>query len=176
MQVSEAAAFDVSGGDRFDVVGNRAIGRRYLAHLYNRYQNWPDAIAAYNWGLGRVDNWVNAGRPAEKLLPGVAAYTTRVLRDSGLCAAEQAKRSRPSPQFAGRPNARDAPVNPSPQGTCGYPYAGRSPKGLPVTVKIDRASVLSPLEEEVFSARLSWNRATRSFGCATTSNNSPECR
>lgn len=50
MQVSEAAATDVGGGDRFDLTQNRALGRAYLAQLYGRYKNWPDAIAAYNWG------------------------------------------------------------------------------------------------------------------------------
>src|SRR6266480_4578987 len=53
MQVSEAAATDVGGGDRFDALQNRAIGRAYLLQLYGRYHNWPDAIAAYNWGMGK---------------------------------------------------------------------------------------------------------------------------
>jgi hypothetical protein len=33
MQVTEAAAADGGGGDRFDLIENRAIGRAYLAHL-----------------------------------------------------------------------------------------------------------------------------------------------
>jgi len=86
MQVTEAAAADVGGGDRFDAMQNRAIGRAYLAQLYWRYKNWPDAIAAYNWGMGNVDAWIKAGRPADKFLIGVAAYLRRVLHDSGMCA------------------------------------------------------------------------------------------
>ena len=85
MQVSEPAAADVGGGDRFDSTENRAIGRAYLEHLYRRYKNWPDAIAAYNWGMGNVDSWVKAGRPAGKFVNGVAAYLRRVLHDSGMC-------------------------------------------------------------------------------------------
>lgn len=85
MQVTEAAAADVGGGDRFDAMQNRAIGRSYLAQLYWRYKNWPDAIAAYNWGMGNVDAWRKAGRPPDKFLIGVAAYLRRVLHDSGLC-------------------------------------------------------------------------------------------
>jgi hypothetical protein len=85
MQVSEAAAADVGGGDRFDSTENRALGRAYLVQLYRRYKNWPDAIAAYNWGMGNVDNWISAGRPPEKFVPGVAAYLRRVLHDSGMC-------------------------------------------------------------------------------------------
>jgi hypothetical protein len=71
MQVSEKAALDV--------------GRAYLALLYRRYGNWADAISAYNWGMGKVDSWIRAGRPTGKLVPGVAVYVRRVLRDSGVC-------------------------------------------------------------------------------------------
>ena len=85
MQVSEAAAADVGGGDRFDLTENRALGRAYLIQLYRRYKNWPDAIAAYNWGMGNVDNWIGAGRPPDKFVAGVAAYLRRVLHDSGMC-------------------------------------------------------------------------------------------
>jgi Transglycosylase SLT domain len=82
MQVSAAAASDVGGGDRFDPDQNREIGRAYLAQLYNRYGDWPDAVAAYNWGIGNLEAWVKAGRPADGLEFGVAAYLGRVLHDS----------------------------------------------------------------------------------------------
>jgi Transglycosylase SLT domain len=85
MQVSEAAAIDAGGGDRFDLLQNRAIGRAYLLQLFWRYGNWPDAIAAYNWGIGNMDAWLKAGRPPAKFLVGVAAYLRRVLHESGLC-------------------------------------------------------------------------------------------
>jgi hypothetical protein len=97
MQVSEAAATDVGGGDRFDAFQNRAIGRAYLLQLYGRYGNWPDAIAAYNWGIGKMDTWVKAGRPPDQFLVGVAAYLRRVLHESGLCdGAEPSRRRQPS--------------------------------------------------------------------------------
>ncbi len=85
MQVSAAAAADIGGGDRFDADQNRAIGRAYLQQLFSRYRNWPDAIAAYNWGIGNLNAWVEAGRPPNKLVDGVEAYIGRVLHDSGLC-------------------------------------------------------------------------------------------
>lgn len=85
MQVTEKAAIDVGGGDRFDITQNRAIGRAYLSLLYRRYGNWPDAVAAYNWGLGRLDLWIRAGRPPDKLVPGVSRYVRRVLHDGRLC-------------------------------------------------------------------------------------------
>ncbi|MBV8894264.1 MAG: lytic transglycosylase domain-containing protein [Acidobacteria bacterium] len=85
MQVSEKAAQDIGGGDRFDIGQNRAIGRAYLALLYRRYGNWPDVVSAYNWGMGNLDSWIRAGRPPQKLLRGVALYSHRVLAESGLC-------------------------------------------------------------------------------------------
>src|SRR4051794_37998491 len=97
MQVSEAAATDVGGGDRFDSLQNRAIGRAYLSQLYGRYGNWPDAIAAYNWGIGKMDAWVKAGRPPDQFLVGVAVYLRRVLHESGLCdSAEPRRHQQPS--------------------------------------------------------------------------------
>lgn len=105
MQVSGAAAADVGGGDRFNSMENRAIGRAYLGQLYLRYKNWPDAIAAYNWGMGNVDNWVKAGRPVDKFVIGVAAYLRRVLHDSGMCDGSTVASVR-------SPRARMLPANP----------------------------------------------------------------
>jgi hypothetical protein len=83
MQVTKAAAIDVGGGDRFDLVENRALGRAYLARMFRRYGNWPDAIAAYNWGPSNVDAWIGGGRVAD--LPfEVERYRDRVLRDAAL--------------------------------------------------------------------------------------------
>jgi Transglycosylase SLT domain len=95
MQVSQAAAIDVGGGDRFDTAQNREIGRAYLALLYRRYGDWPDAIAAYNWGIGNLESWIKAGRPVAGSVSGVASYLDRVLRDSGICADISATPARP---------------------------------------------------------------------------------
>ena len=84
MQVSAAAAADVGGGDRFDETANRALGRAYLAQMFHRYGSWPDAVAAYNWGPGRMDDWISGGRPFDKLPPAVARYRTRVMVASGM--------------------------------------------------------------------------------------------
>ena len=87
MQVSAAAAADVGGGDRFDETENRAIGRAYLAHMFRRYGSWSDAIAAYNWGPGHLDEWIGGGRPADKFPAAVERYRARVLgTSSGLAA------------------------------------------------------------------------------------------
>jgi hypothetical protein len=82
MQVSAAAALDVGGGDRFDVEANRQLGRAFLVRMYERYGNWPDALAGYNWGPGNVDSWIAAGRPEAKLPLETARYIEMVLRDA----------------------------------------------------------------------------------------------
>jgi hypothetical protein len=82
MQVGAAAAYDVGGGDRFDLLQNRRLGRAYLAQMFLRYGNWPDALAAYNWGPGNIDQWIGGGRRAVHLPLDVVRYVNRVLRDA----------------------------------------------------------------------------------------------
>jgi hypothetical protein len=82
MQVSAAAAFDVGGGDRFDMRQNRLLGQAYLAQMFRRYGNWRDALGAYNWGPGNLDQWIAGGRNVEKLPLETARYITRVLHDA----------------------------------------------------------------------------------------------
>jgi hypothetical protein len=84
MQVTAAAAMDVGGGDRFDVLENRTLGRAYLARLFQRYGNWPEAIAAYNWGPGNLDAWIAGGRAADRFPLEVERYRDRILRDAAL--------------------------------------------------------------------------------------------
>jgi hypothetical protein len=87
MQVSAAAAFDVGGGDRFDLRQNRRLGRAYLAQMFRRYGNWRDALAAYNWGPGNVDQWIAAGRSPDRLPLETARYVLRVLQDALILSA-----------------------------------------------------------------------------------------
>ena len=125
MQVSEAAATDVGGGDRFDSLQNRAIGRAYLLQLYGRYGNWPDAIAAYNWGIGKMDAWVKAGRPSDRFLVGVAAYLRRVLHESGLCEGAEPRGHRQPSEKAKVPSS--APPDTLVYAACSGPgWAGAS--------------------------------------------------
>lgn len=87
MQVSAAAALDVGGGNRFNLVENRLLGRAYLARMFRRYGNWPDALAAYNWGPANVDQWIAGGRKDERLPLETTRYIERVLRDALVTAA-----------------------------------------------------------------------------------------
>jgi hypothetical protein len=129
MQVSEAAATDVGGGDRFDSLQNRAIGRAYLLQLYGRYGNWPDAIAAYNWGIGKMDAWVKAGRRPDQFLFGVSAYLRRVLHESGLCDSAEHEQHRQPSEKAREPGS--APPDSLVYAACSGPgvWAGASAFG-----------------------------------------------
>jgi hypothetical protein len=146
MQVSEAAATDVGSGDRFDLLQNRAIGKAYLLQLYGRYHNWPDAIAAYNWGIGKMDAWVKAGRPPDQFLVGVAVYLRRVLHESGLCDGAEPGQHRQPSEEARRPAS--APPDSLVYAACSGPdtWAGASGFGGGTTRfsrKLDQALQLA---------------------------------
>jgi hypothetical protein len=117
MQVSAAAAIDVGGGDRFDILENRQLGRAYLAQMYRRYGNWPDAISAYNWGPGNMDAWIGSGRLINSFPLEIERYRDRVLRDAGFDGSTRTLMfydTRQFPEFAS-PSARQYPtVAPSP--------------------------------------------------------------
>lgn len=81
MQVSRAAAQDAGGGNRFDLDENRQLGRSYLAVLFRRYGNWPDAVIAYNWGPGNFERWVAAGRPTSGISIAIAGYLDHVMAE-----------------------------------------------------------------------------------------------
>ena len=40
---------------------NINIGIKYMANLLEKYQNTEVALAAYNAGIGTVDNWIEKG-------------------------------------------------------------------------------------------------------------------
>ena len=175
MQVSEAAAADVGGGDRLDLTQNRAIGRAYLALLHGRYRNWPDAIAAYNWGPGKMDAWVKAGRPPGGFLVGVATYLRRVLRDSDLCNDTKPNRLQHSLETEDSSDAREIAPDASIHSACMRLYSSHSSKDL---YNITMGPLQSPslFEEEAASARSSWLAAMQhSFECRIASGKSLLC-
>src|SRR6516164_2976781 len=175
MQVSEAASTDVGGGDRFDLTQNRAIGRAYLAQLHGRYKNWPDAIAAYNWGTGKMDAWVKAGRPPGGFLVGVATYLRRVLRDSDLCNDTKPNRLQHSLETEDSSDAREIAPDASIHSACMRLYSSRSSKDL-YNITMSPLQSRSLFEEEAASARSSWLAAMQhSFGCRIASGKSLLC-
>lgn len=57
MQVMPATGRDLGVHDPallFDVHSNVGAGTRYLRYTYDRFGNWPDALAAYNAGPGAI--------------------------------------------------------------------------------------------------------------------------
>ncbi len=48
--------FDI--GMRYDPETAIRYGTYYISYLYERYENWNTALAAYNAGLGNVDEWL----------------------------------------------------------------------------------------------------------------------
>lgn len=52
---------------------------KYLAQLYARFGNWPDALAAYNWGMGNVSRKGRGAAPLE-----TRNYVAGILGDIGL--------------------------------------------------------------------------------------------
>ena len=129
MQVTAAAAFDVGGGDRFDLAENRALGRAYLARMYRRYGNWSDAVAAYNWGPGNLDTWIGGGRAADKLPLIVERYRNRVLRDAALTTAGISTASRWPANSPPRAPAEAAPVPPPAAAAIGRVLRGGAAAG-----------------------------------------------
>jgi soluble lytic murein transglycosylase-like protein len=47
----------------FDPVANVRVGVAYLKLLADRYDHMPTALAAYNWGPGRIDRRLQRGTP-----------------------------------------------------------------------------------------------------------------
>ena len=60
MQLMPSTAAQL-GVDPYDEAQNRAGGARYLQQFYDKYGNWYDALAAYNWGPGHVDRALASG-------------------------------------------------------------------------------------------------------------------
>ena len=73
MQIMEETAKDVAQKYNIEIDYNNAkqeisnvqnninIGTKYLSVLLERYQNKEVALAAYNAGIGNVDNWIEKG-------------------------------------------------------------------------------------------------------------------
>ena len=58
---------------------NIDAGVHYLAYLYDRYGNWETVYAAYNAGLGNVDEWLEEEDTIDEIpFPETRAYVRKV--------------------------------------------------------------------------------------------------
>lgn len=88
------------GVDPYDVNGNIQGGIAFLKQLFQKYGSWDQALAAYNWGPGKVDQAASTGTnwPGE-----VINYVKGVLGIGALynAGAQQQSPGTPAPLQAG---------------------------------------------------------------------------
>jgi soluble lytic murein transglycosylase-like protein len=76
MQLMPETAREMGVTDSYNPVENIMGGTRYLKGLLNRYQgNVPQALAAYNWGMGNVEKY------PDRLPRETREYITRVTEE-----------------------------------------------------------------------------------------------
>ncbi len=76
-----AARDGLLAGDLFDPETNLRLGTHYLRYLLDRYESVEQALAAYNAGPSRVDQWIAASAPG---YAETEAFVRRVRRSVGV--------------------------------------------------------------------------------------------
>lgn len=69
------------GVNPYNAAENYAGGREYLAQMYGKFGNWHDALAAYNWGPGNVQN---ALRKHRAFPASVEQYASNAMANAGV--------------------------------------------------------------------------------------------
>lgn len=65
--------------DPFDPVESERFFKEYLTAMLNRYDdNLEHALAAYNWGPGKVDDWIREGADFKKLPKETRNYVKKI--------------------------------------------------------------------------------------------------
>jgi|TARA_R110000824_G_scaffold337326_2_gene523826 hypothetical protein len=54
------------------------VGQQYFNAMHGKYGNLNDALIAYNWGPGKTDKWIAAGRPPGIVPDGTKNYVQKV--------------------------------------------------------------------------------------------------
>jgi Transglycosylase SLT domain len=154
MGVSSAVAADFKGDAR-DPDQNRAIGRAQLTKLYHEFGNWPDTLAAYNWGRNNVNKWIAGGRKG-KVPQETQNYIDNVTRNAGLggLAVVVGKREVTADELAAIPSSGDAPGTPDTMG----PETDRPDYGLVTGAGVEADYEQAPSTPEVTGAFLTGAR------------------
>jgi hypothetical protein len=72
------------GIDPYDEAQNRAEIPKLAGELFDKYGNWDDALAAYNWGPGNVDKWIARGRNEDQMPAETKNYISDTIRRAGM--------------------------------------------------------------------------------------------
>jgi hypothetical protein len=72
------------GIDPYDEAQNRAEIPKLAGELFDKYGNWDDALAAYNWGPGNVDKWIARGRNEDQMPAETRNYISDTIRRAGM--------------------------------------------------------------------------------------------
>ncbi len=93
------------GDNPWDVRANIHAGAAYLREMVDRYRDLPTALAAYNAGPGRVDDWRRRGRP----LPAeTIAYVAKLAPNLGTSGIASPAVVPAIPRAPAAPSWRDA--------------------------------------------------------------------
>ncbi|BBB10598.1 lytic transglycosylase [Sphingopyxis sp. EG6] len=93
------------GNNPWDVRANIHAGAAYLREMVDRYRDLPTALAAYNAGPGRVDDWRRRGRP----LPAeTIAYVAKLAPNLGTSGIASPAVVPAIPRAPAAPSWRDA--------------------------------------------------------------------
>lgn len=85
MQVMPATARNPGFGlepldNPWDPEANKRFGTQYLGAMLDRYGGDTEAsLAAYNWGAGNTDDWVEAGKPSDMLPQETQNYIAQIM-------------------------------------------------------------------------------------------------
>jgi soluble lytic murein transglycosylase-like protein len=79
MQIMPATGKGLGLADPFNPMQNAAAGAKYLRQLHTQYRQWPQALAAYNWGSGNVNRHPDPNQWPQ----GVVEYVLRVWDAAG---------------------------------------------------------------------------------------------
>ena len=93
------------GDNPWDVRANIHAGAAYLREMVDRYRDLPTALAAYNAGPGRVDDWRRRGRPLPAETIAYVAKITPMVGTSGIASPAIVPAV---PQAPAAPSWRDA--------------------------------------------------------------------
>jgi len=75
---AERPGFGVEPARDYSDLELTRVGQQYFNAMHGKYGNLNDALMAYNWGPGKTDKWIAAGRPPGIVPDGTKNYVQKV--------------------------------------------------------------------------------------------------